>query len=46
MLGTKTYLDFPIEELLPYIDWNPFFQASSQALCSLGRLILQCWRCS
>jgi hypothetical protein len=28
-LGTKTWLDFPIEELLPYIDWNPFFQASA-----------------
>jgi 5-methyltetrahydrofolate--homocysteine methyltransferase len=27
LLGTKAYLDFPIEELLPYIDWNPFFQA-------------------
>lgn len=26
MLGTKAYLDFPIEEVLPYIDWNPFFQ--------------------
>merc|ERR1711920_844901 len=26
MLGTKTYSDFPLEELLPYIDWNPFFQ--------------------
>lgn len=26
MLGTKAYVDFPIEEVLPYIDWNPFFQ--------------------
>ncbi|EFN52253.1 hypothetical protein CHLNCDRAFT_36916 [Chlorella variabilis] len=25
-LGTQAYLDMPIEELLPYIDWNPFFQ--------------------
>ena len=24
-LGTKTIKDFPLEELLPYIDWTPFF---------------------
>lgn len=23
--GTKTILNFPLEELLPYIDWTPFF---------------------
>lgn len=38
LLGTKVYQDFPIEELLPYIDWNPFFQASACAY-SLGFLI-------
>ena len=26
LVGTKVYDDFPLEELLPYIDWNPFFQ--------------------
>merc|ERR1719388_654931 len=26
MLGCKVYEDYPLEELLPYIDWNPFFQ--------------------
>ena len=26
LLGTKTYTDYPLEELLPFIDWNPFFQ--------------------
>ncbi len=26
LIGTKTYTDFPLEEVLPYIDWNPFFQ--------------------
>eukprot|EP01006_Ploeotia_vitrea_P037965 TRINITY_DN66191_c3_g1_i1.p1 TRINITY_DN66191_c3_g1~~TRINITY_DN66191_c3_g1_i1.p1 ORF type:complete len:1293 (+),score=831.26 TRINITY_DN66191_c3_g1_i1:40-3918(+) len=25
-LGTKTFDNFPLEELLPYVDWNPFFQ--------------------
>ncbi len=25
--GTKTITDFPIEELIPYIDWTPFFVA-------------------
>lgn len=25
-LGTQTFLNFPIAEVLPYIDWNPFFQ--------------------
>jgi 5-methyltetrahydrofolate--homocysteine methyltransferase len=26
-LGTKTFEDYPLEELLPYIDWMPFFNA-------------------
>ena len=26
LLGTKVYNDFPLKELLPFIDWNPFFQ--------------------
>merc|ERR1719353_400339 len=26
LLGTKVYDDFPLAELVPYIDWNPFFQ--------------------
>ena len=26
LVGTKVYEDYPLEELLPYIDWNPFFQ--------------------
>jgi 5-methyltetrahydrofolate--homocysteine methyltransferase len=24
-LGTKSFADFPIAELIPYIDWTPFF---------------------
>eukprot|EP00818_Percolomonas_sp_WS_P009192 CAMPEP_0117447822 /NCGR_PEP_ID=MMETSP0759-20121206/7076_1 /TAXON_ID=63605 /ORGANISM="Percolomonas cosmopolitus, Strain WS" /LENGTH=1247 /DNA_ID=CAMNT_0005240175 /DNA_START=6 /DNA_END=3749 /DNA_ORIENTATION=- len=24
-LGTKVFTDFPIQEIIPYIDWNPFF---------------------
>ncbi len=24
-LGTKVFSDFPLEELVPYIDWTPFF---------------------
>merc|ERR1719149_499485 len=26
MLGTKAFIDYDLNELLPYIDWNPFFQ--------------------
>lgn len=26
LLGTKVYNDFPLEEVVSYIDWNPFFQ--------------------
>lgn len=26
LLGVRKFEDFPLEELLPYIDWNPFFQ--------------------
>ncbi len=25
-LGTKTFTDFPLEKLVEYIDWTPFFQ--------------------
>jgi 5-methyltetrahydrofolate--homocysteine methyltransferase len=25
-LGTKVFKEFPVEEVVPYIDWNPFFQ--------------------
>lgn len=25
-LGTRTFNDFDLEKLVPYIDWNPFFQ--------------------
>jgi 5-methyltetrahydrofolate--homocysteine methyltransferase len=24
-LGTKVFADFPLEDLVPYIDWSPFF---------------------
>merc|ERR1711966_646813 len=26
LLGIKTYHDYDLKELLPFIDWNPFFQ--------------------
>jgi cobalamin-dependent methionine synthase I len=26
LLGNKVVIGFPIEEVLEYIDWNPFFQ--------------------
>jgi 5-methyltetrahydrofolate--homocysteine methyltransferase len=26
-LGTRTFDDYPLQELLPYIDWMPFFNA-------------------
>ena len=25
-LGIRVFKDFPLEEVIPYIDWNPFFQ--------------------
>ncbi|MCK9911286.1 hypothetical protein MXD81_19195, partial [Microbacteriaceae bacterium K1510] len=25
-LGTKAFTDYPLAELVPYIDWTPFFQ--------------------
>lgn len=31
LLGTKALLDFPIEDVLEYIDWNPFFQVRLHA---------------
>jgi 5-methyltetrahydrofolate--homocysteine methyltransferase len=26
LLGAKAFMSFPIEQVLDYIDWNPFFQ--------------------
>lgn len=26
LIGRKALRDFPLEDVLPYIDWNPFFQ--------------------
>jgi cobalamin-dependent methionine synthase I len=26
LIGTKVYDNFPLEDVLEYIDWNPFFQ--------------------
>ena len=26
MLGTKSFVEVDLKDLLPYIDWNPFFQ--------------------
>lgn len=37
LLGTKTFLEFPIEEVISYIDWNPFFQARRDELSAQGR---------
>jgi 5-methyltetrahydrofolate--homocysteine methyltransferase len=27
IIGTKTLRDFPLEQLVPYVDWSPFFMA-------------------
>jgi 5-methyltetrahydrofolate--homocysteine methyltransferase len=26
LIGTKVFKSVPIEDVVPYIDWNPFFQ--------------------
>jgi cobalamin-dependent methionine synthase I len=31
VLGSKVYLEFPIEDVIDYIDWNPFFQVRCAA---------------
>jgi cobalamin-dependent methionine synthase I len=36
LLGKKLLLDYNIEEVVPYIDWNPFFQVCLQG-CMLLR---------
>lgn len=30
--GTKVFMSFPIEGVLDYIDWNPFFQVSTTCM--------------
>lgn len=45
LLGTKVWHDFPVEELLPYIDWNPFFQARLGDLAAwVGGRVCYVWR--
>ena len=29
LLGTKVYKDYDVKDVIDYIDWNPFFQAST-----------------
>ena len=31
-LGTTVFEDYPLEEVVPYIDWNPFFQVDHSLL--------------
>lgn len=31
IIGTKVFKAFPIEDVVEYIDWNPFFQVGSCA---------------
>lgn len=35
LLGTKAILEFPIQDLLEYIDWNPFFQVWGVLYCGV-----------
>lgn len=44
VIGTKVYKAFPIEDVVDYIDWNPFFQVhcmqrSTPTMCSHGLLL-------
>ena len=41
LIGTKVYDDFPLEDVLEYIDWNPFFQVRTSALRHTGTQGLQ-----
>lgn len=31
LLGTKVFKDYAVKDVIDYIDWNPFFQASPPA---------------
>lgn len=43
VLGSKLYADYSIEEVLPYIDWNPFFQARGRRWNSkVACMLFQC----
>ena len=28
LIGTCVFKDYPLQDVVAYIDWNPFFQAS------------------
>jgi cobalamin-dependent methionine synthase I len=34
VLGSTVYSNYPIEDVIDYIDWNPFFQVSKGFRCS------------
>lgn len=33
IIGTKAFASFPIEDVVDYIDWNPFFQVGPPEGC-------------
>lgn len=32
-LGVTVYMDYPIEDVVEYVDWNPFFQVGQVVVC-------------
>jgi cobalamin-dependent methionine synthase I len=33
-IGTKAFKSFPIQDVVEYIDWNPFFQVGCKCQCT------------
>jgi hypothetical protein len=49
LIGAKAFMSFPIEDVLAYIDWNPFFQVRCRrglcCCCVVSRGYMQAERC-
>ncbi len=44
VLGSKVYTEYPIEDVVSYIDWNPFFQVGAVCRCiHAGACWQGCW---
>lgn len=42
-VGTTVYEDFPLEDVLEYIDWNPFFQACRCTAIAILQAMTRAW---
>ena len=46
LIGTKVFNSYPLQEVVDFIDWNPFFSVRPSSCQTWPLLLLCCGRCS